>query len=178
MGGNRVPKSVEDELMENENIIGKARGISRADFIATDRRVIRFGGLGGKSRYSSIEYEKISIKLLRHNMRINIGRVMLAALGFILITMAIVMLWGPTTHDNGTTTNWGGPPALAVIALIAAAVCFWFVVKFYRFYQIESPGMHKKELLKWRIQRPRWGASKEDEFARIVREGIDRAAKH
>jgi len=163
-----IPQYVKNRLSDGERVVAKVRGRRRADFIATDRRVIR---VGGESDCTSLQYERLTISLRGYGVVANAARIVLAAVGALLVVMAVVMLWGPTTEENGTTTNWGGSPGMAVVALLAAVFCLWLsLVQLFRYYQIEVPGMDGKELKKWVVDRPRWFASKVDQFAQVVRD--------
>ncbi|MFQ6135082.1 MAG: hypothetical protein ACE5KU_04635, partial [Nitrososphaerales archaeon] len=82
----KIPRWVEERLSEGEKVISKiSRG--RADYYATDKRLLRFRG---KSDCDVLEYDKISITFSKYGLGWKVFRIIAVLFGLLAISLGIL----------------------------------------------------------------------------------------
>lgn len=172
----KVPKWVEQQLSKGEKVISTISTGGRlnlADYYATNKRLLRFTG---KSNYDVLEFEKTSIILKKYGLGSSILRIFGVLFGLFCISLGILTYVGPTIRTGSTTLNLRAPFSFTLLSCgIGLFVIFIVLWGRYAYYQIECPGFDNKDLKKWRIERPRWGAGKIDRFAETIKERTGRS---
>jgi hypothetical protein len=176
MGNMKIPKWVEEQLLEGEEVISKISSGSRlnmVDYYATDKRLLRFSG---KTDYEVLEYDKLSIAFTKYGLATGIFRIFSLLFGLFCISLGILTFVGPTFHTGTSTLRTKAP---FEVSLLFCGIGFFVILAAiggrYGYYQIEEQGVDSKELKKWRIGRTRWGGGKVDRFAKVVEERSGRS---
>ena len=144
----KAPRWVEKNLLIGEKVIAMY-STDRADFYATDKRLLRFSG---KSKYRALEYNNLTIQLIKHGLRRIISGVMLFIVGIICIIFGILGYIGPRIYLGGHPTNFNAP--FEIVLLFMGIGVFGIVMAFLMqtcYYQIESPDIAKYDMENWRI---------------------------
>lgn len=160
----KVPKSVAEQLSNDERVIGKVSS-GGVDYYATDQRLLRFTG---PSRYQELDYAQLSITFIKGGIVGTIGSILV-----ILLSLAIIVFphWA-ISPENVRPLHFS---VYLLCYIIGISFILMALIVFYGRYQISAPGFDKNEFRRWRIQRYRWGSGNADKFAKIVKERSGRA---
>lgn len=156
----KVPKSVEEKLLEGERVVGKISN-GGADFYATDKRLLRFTSA---SDYWVLEYSQISsIKLTKHVIRLTIFRLLAAILGLYFIAIGINSFIDP----DMISTPFG---AKILLFVIGAAAIIFAIISDVSYYQITAPDFDNKDYRRWRLQQFCLTARNVKKFLKLIEE--------
>jgi len=162
----KVPKSVAEQLSNNERVIGKVSS-GGVDYYATDQRLLRFTG---PSRYRELGYVQPSITFIKSGIAGTIGTILV-----ILLSLAIIVVphWA-TSLENVRPLHFS---AYLLCYIIGIAFSLMALIVFYGRYQITAPGFDKNDLRCWRLQRYRWFSGNTVRFAKLIKERSDEARR-
>lgn len=164
----KTPDWIKEHLSSEEKVIAS---LPRAavHYYATDNRLLK---CKRKSGCESLEYNELSIAFKRY-LRWPILSVILALLGLLVLTLAIVSFVGPeiTTADRITSTK--APLCCSCGLSLLGLGCFGvpFLAP-YGHYQIKGPGFDNEKLKDWRIVPSFYESRKAARFAEVIKQRV------
>jgi hypothetical protein len=166
--GIKVSEVVEEKLLPGEKVIAQTLA-GRSDFVATDKRLLRFSAGG----YEALEYAKISevsYKVL-HGKRLAY-RIILGLCVVILLWIAVAILVGALNHTYSNLSISEGI-IISLVCIGIAGFGLWAIKSLdFGYYQIESQEYDKTTIEGWRLPRPLFARARVDAFVETVKERI------
>ena len=167
--GIKVSKMVEEKLLPGEKVIAQTLA-GRSDFVATDKRLLRFSAGGCEA----LEYAKISEVSYKvpHGKRLTCR--------IILGLCVVIMLWigvaGLVSALNQTYGNLSISEGIIISLLCIGIAGFglWAIKSIdFGYYQIESQEHDRTAAIEgWRLPRPLFARARVDAFVKTVKERI------
>ena len=162
----KVPKSVAEQLSNDERVIGKVSS-GGVDYYATDQRLLRFTG---PSQYLELDYAQLSITFIKGGVVGVFGSILL-----ILISLAIIVVPHlATSPENVRPLHFSVYLLCYIIGISFILVAF---IATRDRYQISDPSFDKNELRSWRLRRYRWFSGSTVRFAKLIKERSDEARR-
>ncbi len=165
MGEINVPRLVADKLSPGEAVVGKF-ATRWGDYYATNQRLLLFKS---QSNYTAFNNPEVSIKLVKYGAGWVAFRIFCVLFGFISIGLGVVGYIGPVLVTGTTTTHFEAPFGVSLLLWFLGLVMILIGITMrYAYYQITAPGIDKKDIKKWRIEKFLWGSGGADKFAAAV----------
>ena len=162
----KVPKSVAEQLSNDERVIGKVSS-GGVDYYATDQRLLRFTG---PSQYLELDYAQLSITFFKGGIVGLIGSILI-----ILISLALIAVPHlATSPDNVRPLHFSVYLLCYIIGI--SFILMALIVSRDR-YQITVPGFDKNDLRRWRLRRYRLFSGNTVRFAKLIKERSDEARR-
>jgi hypothetical protein len=171
--GIKVSKVVEEKLLPGEKVIAQTLA-GRSDFVATDKRLLRFSAGGCET----LEYAKISEVSYKvpHGKRLAY-RIVLGLCVVILLWIAVAILVGALDHTYSNLSISEGI-IISLLCIGIAGFGLWAIKSLdFGYYQIESQKSDKTTIEGWRLPRPLFARARVDGFVKAVKERIASSAK-
>jgi protein-S-isoprenylcysteine O-methyltransferase Ste14 len=168
-GPGKVSSIVQDKLVPGENVIRQLSN-GKADFVATDKRLLRFSGKG----FEQLNYTDIAAVNYKTSggkkaaTRVLIGVCLLIMLG---ITVGI---WAAAFSSSVRNVSKLDAVIVTIVAVGIGIVGFLAMSRDFGFYQIESKQGVITDPGSWRIVRPPayLGNANVEEFAKTIKERL------
>jgi protein-S-isoprenylcysteine O-methyltransferase Ste14 len=168
-GPGKITSIIQDKLAPGENVIRQLSG-QKADFVATDKRLLRFSGKGFEqinyTDIAAVNYKTSGSKKVA--TRILIGVCLLVLLG---ITVGI---WAAAFDSSVRNVSKLDAVIVTIVAVGIGIVGFLAMSRDFGFYQIESKQGVLTDSGSWRIIRPPayFGNANVEEFVKTLKEHL------
>jgi len=166
--GIKVSKVVEEKLLPSEKAIAQTLA-GRSDFVATDKRLLRFSAGGCEA----LEYAKISevSYKVQHGKRLTY-RIVLGLCVVIMLWIGLAILVGALNHTYGNLSVSEGI-IISLLCIGIAGFGLWTIKSLdFGYYQIESQEYDRTAIEDWRLPRPLFAKARVDAFAKTVKNRI------
>jgi hypothetical protein len=173
-GSTKVSKVVEEKLLPGEKVITEISA-GRSDFVATDKRLLRFSAGGCEA----LEYAKISeVSYKVPQGKRLAGRITLGLCAVILLMIAVGIWVGGALDPSVRNVSISDATIVSLVCIGIAGFSLWGIKSLdFGYYQIESQTSDKTTIKGWRLPRPLFARARVDGFVKAVKERIASSAK-
>ena len=172
--GIKVSKVIEEKLMPGEKVIAQTLA-GRSDFVATDKRLLRFSAGGCEA----LEYTKISEVSYKvpHGKRLA-ARITLGLCAVILLMIAVGIWVGGALDPSVRNVSISDATIVSLVCIGIVGFSLWGIKYLdFGYYQIQSQEYDKTTIEGWRLPRPLFARARVDGFVKAVKERIASSAK-
>ena len=165
----KVSSVVQAKLLPNEKPI-RQLNIGRSDFVATDKRLLRFSAGG----FQSMEYTNISGISYKTSPGKKLAARIVIGLCMILLIWITIFIWISVFDHSVSNVDVMDAIIITVVTVGIGIIGVMGASRDFGFYQVESKAIDQGALKSWQITRPPlyFGNINVDEFVKTVKEHI------
>jgi hypothetical protein len=145
----QVSSVIQEKLLPEEKVLRKVNS-GRAEFVATDKRLLRFSSKGCEP----LEYSQISAVSYNTSARRKLAVVLIIGFCMLILLGLTIGIWVSAFDSSVRNVSVMDALIITVVCALIGFVGYLGIKHDYGYYQIESDSYEKTNAKSWRLLRP------------------------